>query len=314
MHQKFQVSTEFSIQPAEKRQSEDKGVFFETQRGRLGRIAYGLLGSPSDAEDVVQDAYLRFELTGEEKLKSREAWLTTVVTRLAIDKLRSASRQREVYPGTWLPEPVVANRNQEQLQMSRSELTVALLFVLEQLRPVERAVFLLREAFEISYREIAQIVESTETSCRQMYVRARERVQRESGAASYDLAGKKAIVERYATAISEGDEQKLIDAVTEDVILFSDGGGKIAANINPIYGSGKMVRFLKGVLRKFPFDKLEHLPAIVNGEPGLLLLRNGTLDSVLAFRFDRNRISAIYNVRNPDKLRGIDLNRESVRF
>ena len=313
MHQKAQVSTEYSASAVENRQIEEKGAFFEAQRGRLGRIAYGVLGSSSDAEDVVQDAYLRFELTGEEQLKSREAWLTTVVTRLAIDRLRSASHQREIYPGTWLPEPVVEVRNQEELQVDRSELTVGLLFVLERLRPVERAVFLLREAFDTSYHDIAQIVERSEPACRQMYVRARERVQRESGG-SYDFAGKEAMVERYVTAILEGDEQKLIDAVTEDVILFSDGGGKIAANINPIYGADKMVRFLKGVLRKFPFDKLEYRPAIVNGEPGLLVLRNGKLDSVLAFRFNRDRIGAIYNVRNPDKLRGIDLSCESVRF
>lgn len=298
----------------ENRQLEEKGAFFEEQRGRLGRIAYGVLGSSSEAEDVVQDAYVRFELTGEEQLKSREAWLTTVVTRLAIDRLRSASHRREVYPGTWLPEPVVEVRNQEESQVERSELTLGLLFVLERLRPVERAVFLLRESFETSYRDIAQIVERPEAACRQIYLRARERVQRESGQDSYDFAGKEAMVERYATAIFEGDEQKLIDAVTEDVILFSDGGGKIAANINPIYGAKKMVRFIKGVLRKFPFDKLEHHPAIVNGEPGLLVLRNGKLDSVLAFRFDRNRISAIYNVRNPDKLTGIDLNCESAGF
>lgn len=314
MHQKFQVSTEYSAHPGQDRQLEDKGVFFETQRGRLGRIAYGLLGSSSDAEDVVQDAYLRFELTGEEQLKSREAWLTTVVTRLAIDRLRSASHQREVYPGTWLPEPVVEVRNQEQFQMDRSELTLGLLFVLERLRPVERAVFLLREAFDTAYRDIAQIVERPETACRQMYIRARERVQRESGGGPYDFAGKEAMVERYATAILEGDEQKLIDAVTEDVILFSDGGGKVAANINPIYGADKTARFIWGVLRKFPLDKLAYVPAVVNGEPGLLVLRNGKLDSVLAFRFDRDRISAIYGIRNPDKLGRIDINRESDRF
>jgi RNA polymerase sigma-70 factor (ECF subfamily) len=189
-----------------------------------------------------------------------------------------------------------------------------LLFVLERLRPVERAVFLLREAFETSYRDIAQIVDRPEAACRQMYVRARERVQRESGGGSYDFAGKEAMVERYVTAILEEDEQKLIDAVTEDVILYSDGGGKVAANINPIYGADKMARFVKGVLRKFPFDNLEYRPTIVNGEPGLLVLRNGKLDSLLAFCFDRERIRAIYNVRNPDKLRKIDVSCESARF
>lgn len=261
----------------------------------------------------MQDAYLRFELTGEE-LKSREAWLTTVVTRLAIDRLRSASHQREIYPGTWLPEPTVEMRNQEELQVDRSELTVGLLFVLEQLRPVERAVFLLREAFDMPYRDIAPIVERAETACRQMYIRARERVQRESGNGFPDMTGKAAMVERYATAILEGDEQKLIEAVTEDVILFTDGGGKVAANINPIYGAIKMARFVKGVLRKFPFDKLEYRPTLVNGEPGLLALRNGKLDSVLAFRFDRKRISAVYGIRNPDKLRSVNISCESARF
>jgi RNA polymerase sigma-70 factor (ECF subfamily) len=299
------VSQELSFSSGEGRQLEDKGAFFETQRGRLNRIAYGILGSSTDAEDVVQEAYLRFELTGGE-LKSREAWLTTVVTRLAIDRLRSASHQREVYPGTWLPEPVVEVRNQEQLQVARSELTVGLLFVLEQLRPVERAVFLLRETFDIPYREVASIVERSETACRQMYLRARERVQREAGAFR-DIAGKEAMVERYATAILEGDEQKLIEAVTEDVILFSDGGGKVEANLNPIYGVAKMVRFVRGVLRKFPFDKLERRPALVNGEPGLLVLRNGKLDSVLAFRFEKDRISAVYGIRNPDKLRRVTI-------
>jgi RNA polymerase sigma-70 factor (ECF subfamily) len=283
-------------------QSEEKALFFEQQRRRLARIAYGLLGSMSEAEDAVQDAYIRFELADTDQLHSREAWLTTVVTRIAIDRLRSASHQRELYPGTWLPEPILDLRDQEQDQISRSELSVALLFLLERLEPLERAVFLLREVFEIPYRDIAEVVDKSDAACRQMYVRARARLQQQGGDANYTFAEKKAMVDRYAAAILENDEQKLIEAVTDDVIFFSDSGGKVPAALNPIYGVAKLVRFINGLTRKLGPGYFSRTPVAVNGEPGILVLQNGEIDTLMAFRFRGNRISAIYGIRNPDKL------------
>ncbi|MFZ0593656.1 MAG: RNA polymerase sigma factor SigJ [Bryobacteraceae bacterium] len=286
---------------------EAKAHFFEQQRPRLLRLAYGLLGSRAEAEDVVQDAYIRFELADAAQLENREGWLTTVVTRIAIDRLRSASHQREVYPGTWLPEPLVELRSQEQKEITRSELSIALLFLLEQLAPAERAVFLLRAAFEIPYREVARIVDRPETACRQIYIRARRRVEGERGAAAPDFAAKRKMVDRYATAILEEDERKLIEAVTEDVIFFSDGGGKVPVNVNPIVGVDRLLRFARGLGRKYGPESFSRMQVVVNGEPGLLVFLNGRADTVTAFRFDESRISAIYGIRNPDKLMRLPL-------
>ena len=156
--------------------------------------------------------------------------------------------------------------------------------------------------FEIPYRDIAEVVDKSDAACRQMYVRARTRVQQDRVGANYTFAEKRAMVDRYAAAILENDEQKLIEAVTDDVIFFSDSGGKVPAAVNPIHGVAKLVRFIDGLARKLGLERLSQMPAVVNGEPGVLALQNGEADTLMAFEFRNNRISAIYGIRNPDKL------------
>ena len=281
---------------------DSRTALFEQQRPRLLQVAYGLLGTRADAEDIVQDAYLRLGRIDPESLRNPEGWLTTVVTHLALDRLRSARHQREVYVGSWLPEPFVEFRNPEQEQITRSNISIAVLFLLEQLRPQERAIFLLREVFDVSYSMIAEVIGKSEQTCRQILSRTRSRIDELSKRTTADFNTKAELVERYADAILSGDEQKLLTLMTDDAVLYSDGGGKIAANINPIYGVERIIRLIQGLGAKNA-GRYSRIAVLVNGEPGLLSLLDGKPDTVLAFEFEGNRIARLFGIRNPDKLK-----------
>jgi RNA polymerase sigma-70 factor (ECF subfamily) len=277
-------------------------ALFERQRPRLVQLAYGLLGTRADAEDIVQDAYLRLDRVDPESLRNPEGWLTTVVTHLALDRLRSARHQREVYVGCWLPEPFVEFRNPEQEQITRSNISIAILFLLEQFRPQERAVFLLREVFDVSYSTIAEVIGKSEQTCRQILSRTRSRIDELSKRTTADFSSKAELVGRYADAILSGDERKLLALMPDDAVLYSDGGGKIAANINPIYGVDRIIRLIQGLAAKNA-GRYSRVAVLVNGEPGLLSLLDGKPDTVLAFEFEGKRIARVFGIRNPDKLR-----------
>jgi len=281
---------------------DSRTALFEKQRPRLLQLAYGLLGTRADAEDIVQDAFLRLGRIDPESLRNPEAWLTTVVTHLALDRLRSARHQREVYVGSWIPEPFVEYRNPEQEQITRSNLSIAILFLLERLRPQERAVFLLREVFDVSYIAIAGIIGKSEQTCRQIFSRTRSRIDELSKSTPADFTTKAELVDRYAEAILSGDEQSLLALMTDDAVLYSDGGGKVAATINPIYGAKRIIRLIQGLGAKNA-GRYSRIAVLVNGEPGLLSLLDGKADSVLAFEFEGNRIARIFGIRNPDKLK-----------
>lgn len=281
---------------------DSRATLFEQQRPRLLQLAYGMLGARADAEDIVQDAFLRLGRVDPESLRNPEGWLTTVVTHLALDRLRSASRQREVYVGSWIPEPFVEFRNPEQEQIAKSNISIAILFLLEQLRPQERAVFLLREVFDISYSTIAEIIGKSEQTCRQIFSRTRSRIDELSKHTDADFDTKAELVDRYADAILSGDEQKLLALMTDDAVFYSDGGGKVAANINPIYGVERIIRFIRGLGAKYA-GRYSRIAVLVNGEPGLLTLLDGKPDTVLAFEFEHNRIARTFGIRNPDKLK-----------
>jgi RNA polymerase sigma-70 factor (ECF subfamily) len=281
---------------------DSRAALFEQERPRLLQLAYGLLGTRADAEDVVQDAFLRLGRVDPQSLRNPEGWLTTVVTHLALDGLRSARRQREVYVGSWIPEPFVEYRNPEQEQVTRSNLSIAILFLLEQLRPQERAVFLLREIFDVSYAAIADMIGKSEQTCRQILSRTRSRIDELSRRTTADFNTRAELVERYADAILSGDERSLMALMTGDAVLYSDGGGKIAANINPIYGAERILRLIQG-LRAKNAGRYSHTAVLVNGEPGLLTLLDGKPDTVLAFEFEGNHIARMFGVRNPDKLK-----------
>jgi RNA polymerase sigma-70 factor (ECF subfamily) len=215
-------------------------LLFERERRRLLSVAYGLLGSLAEAEDVLQDAYLRLDQTDFASIRRPEAWLTTVVSRLALDRLRSARHRRESYPGEWLPEPVFDAPLAEQVEITRARLSVACLHLLEKLQPQERAVFVLREVFEYGYREIAGMLGKSEAACRQLMTRARARLGREEPRQPADQASLRPVVDRFISALKAGDEQALLNLLAPDAVLFADGGGKVPSVLNPIYGADRI--------------------------------------------------------------------------
>jgi len=275
-------------------------------RKRLLSLAYGYVGSLTEAEDLVQEALLRVQQSNTQSIRNKEAWLTTVVTHLAIDKLRSAQHRREVYPGEWLPEPVFGAPTPEQDAITRSRLTLGLLYLLEKLAPEQRAVFVLREVFEYSYERIAEITEKSEAACRQLMVRARTALERsrEQPPVSSKIAN--SVVSRFLLALSRGDEKELLGVITDDAILVGDGGGKVPSILNPVYGADRIIRFFFGVAKKLGHGWEVH-PAIVNSGPGLVTYMDGHLSSVTSLEFEAERIRAMYSVSNPDKLRSYQL-------
>jgi RNA polymerase sigma-70 factor (ECF subfamily) len=272
-----------------------------SERKRLLSLAYGYLGSLVDGEDIVQEALLRLEQSDPASIKNVEAWLTTVVTRLSIDKLRSAQHRREVYPGEWLPEPIFKAPTPEQEAITRSRLSVALLYLLEKLEPEQRVVFVLREVFEHSYRSIAGITNKSEAACRQLMVRARAALDRPKQAPPVPQAIASSIVSRFIDALLNGDEKELLGIITKDAVLVGDGGGKVPSIFNPVYGADRITRFFLGVRGKHG-SVFAIRPATVNSGPGMLTYRDGQLISVASVSIHDDRIAAIYSVSNPDKI------------
>ena len=272
---------------------------FERERPRLLSIAYGFLGSLSEAEDVLQEAYLRLERTDAAAIQEPAAWLTTVVSRLALDELRSARRRRETYVGEWLPEPVFQAPLPEQELITRSRLSVAFLHLLERLEPEQRAVLVLREVFELSYREIAPILGKSEAACRQLMTRARARLEPESAVAAE--APDPGQVDRFIAALNSGDQQELLNLLTPSAVFLGDGGGKTPSVLNPIYGAEKVARFFIGLGRKYP-GRFSSASASINGELGVLTWSGGELSSATTLVWAGGRVVRLYSVRNPDKL------------
>jgi RNA polymerase sigma-70 factor (ECF subfamily) len=273
---------------------------YQIERRRLLSLAYGYLGSLVEGEDIVQEALLRLEQSNPESIRNPEAWLTTVVTRLCIDKLRSAQRRKEVYPGEWLPEPVFDAPTPEQDAITRSRLSMGLLYLLEKLEPEQRVVFVLREVFEHSYQSIAEIVGKSEAACRQLMVRARAVMERsrEVPLASRTVAA--SVVSRFIDALARGDEKALLGLLARDSVLVGDGGGKVPSIVNPLYGADHIARFFLGIWRKA--GSFDIRPATVNSGPGMLTYREGQLVSVASVSIEDGCIVAIYSVNNPDKI------------
>jgi RNA polymerase sigma-70 factor, ECF subfamily len=276
-------------------------ILFERQRKRLLSLAYGFLGSLVEAEDVVQDAYVRVKQAATDSVRNPEAWLTTVVSRIAIDRLRSAKRRRETYPGEWLPEPVLQSTSQEQDAITQSRLSIALLYLLEKLEPEQRAVFLLREVFDHSYKTIAEIVGKSEAACRQIMTRTRVMLEATRPGALTPTPVSNSLVSEVLNALTAGDEQTLLQLIAPEAVLITDGGGKVPSAMNPIYGVDRILRFFFGLRRKYG-DVFAFLPATVNSEPGFTTKKNGHFFSVAAFAVEQGRVAAIYSVSNPDKL------------
>jgi RNA polymerase sigma-70 factor, ECF subfamily len=275
---------------------------FEAHRPLLFSIAYRMLGSASEAEDVMQDTWLRALQDEHADVRSPRAYLTTIVTRLCIDHLRSAERTRMEYPGPWLPEPL-AEPNQEPVELA-SSLTTAFLVLLEQLAPTERAVFLLREVFELDFDEIARSVGKSEANTRQILTRARGRLRGSRPRFTVSRRESEEIVRRFRHACVTGNVDELMAVLHTDAELVADGGGKAAAAPRPVLGAHGIAEFVIHVVGKMLWSESDPQLVTINGAPGLLLRHPISGNGTYSFDIADGRIRAIYVVRNPDKLRG----------
>ncbi len=276
---------------------------FEQHRELLFGLAYRMLSSVADAEDVVQDAYLRWRAAREDNVQSPKAYLTTVATRLAIDRLRTLRRERETYVGPWLPEPVTTPSAQPPSRVELAEsLSLAFLVLLENLQPVERAVFLLHEVFQYNHDEIASIVEKSPDNCRQILSRARKQLT--LGKPRFDPRPERqqALLEQFLVTCQSGDLSALVGMLTEDVVVYSDGGGKASAARVPIRGADKVSRLLRGLARKAGPDIVVRFQNF-NGQLAIVRYQAGeTRDVTLLETAADGRIRTICSIRNPEKL------------
>jgi RNA polymerase sigma-70 factor (ECF subfamily) len=288
-------------------QMDEAGQVHAELRPLLFSIAYRMLGSVAEAEDVVQEAFLRWHrvLTAGTQVESPKAYLAAVTTRLAIDHLRAARARRESYVGPWLPEPLVTEMEADVAQHAEmaDSLSMAFLILLESLSPLERAVFLLREVFEYGYDEIAQIVGKSETNCRQIFTRARHRIQ--AGTPRFEASKQEEaeLSRRFFAACQRGDMEALLELLTADAVFVGDGGGKGQGLKQPVRGRDRIGRLLLGLFARGAHLGVRLRLVEVNGQPGAVNLdAEGRLISVLALDVAGGRIRAILSVVNPDKL------------
>jgi RNA polymerase sigma-70 factor (ECF subfamily) len=276
---------------------------FEAVRSRLFGLAYRMLGSRADAEDIVQETYVRWHGAAGTAIENPEAWLVTSATRLAIDRLRRLKTEREAYVGPWLPEPLVGAAPDRDLDLA-ADLSMAMLTLLETLAPEERAAFLLHDVFDVDYVRIAAILDKSEAACRQIVHRARERVRGSRKRFESTESDKRALLERFKAAVEASDEAALVGIFAADAVWTADGGGKRAAGPRPLVGVDQIVRLLLGLRRNYWTPDRELAIVDVNGEPGLCIRDGDTITAVMAFDAAEGRIAAVYAVLNPDKLPG----------
>jgi RNA polymerase sigma-70 factor, ECF subfamily len=278
---------------------------FNDLRPLLFSIAYRMLGTVMDAEDMVQETFLRWQGCDYQGIQSPKAWLSTVITRLCINQLNSARVQRETYVGPWLPEPLMSAPQAapaENTGLSDS-LSLAFLVLLESLAPTERAVFILREVFNYEFFEIAPIVEKTESNCRQILTRARKSIEERRPRFDVSPESAEQLIQQFEEAIETGNLDNLLQLLAEDVVLVSDGGGKARALLRPILGADHVARLLIGAAKKFGTGPQVRRRALINGLPGTISFENNRLARVLAFGIRNRRIQSLFIIANPDKLR-----------
>ena len=268
---------------------------YESLRPLAFSIAYRMLGSVSEAEDVVQEGLLRLHRA--DGVEHPKAFVATVVTRLSIDELRSARARRESYVGPWLPEPIVTESRPDD-----ESLSMALLVTLEALTPVERAVFLLHDVFDYGYEEIAEIVGKTRENCRQLALRARRHVEARRARFEPSREQREALAARFFEAIREGDLDGLVELLAEDAVATGDGGGKAAARKTPLHGGEKIARFMLGLMRLAERDRYVFDFCEINGRPGALIRQDGRVVSALCLELADGHVTEFLSVANPDKL------------
>jgi len=275
---------------------------FEEQRSVLFGLAYRMLGSVADAEDIVQESYLRWQAIDRASVQSPRAFLITVATRLAVDQLRRRKRERETYIGPWLPEPLVTDDRADDCAEMAESLSLAFLTLLEKLQPLERAVFLLHEVFQYSHDDIAAIVEKSRENCRQILSRARQHLAARRSRFRPEPAQQQALLGQFLETCRSGDVSALARLLVEDAVMVSDGGGKASAAKKIVRGAAIVARALVGLAKKKSVG-FETRFATINGVTSLLLCTPEFVDTVVNFEFTADgRISAVHIVRNPDKL------------
>ncbi|MNS41433.1 ECF RNA polymerase sigma factor SigJ [compost metagenome] len=292
---------------------------YDSYRPLLFSLAYRMLGSVMEAEDIVQEAFLYVNETKPDHILNPKAYLCKIVTNRCIDYLRSASKQREVYVGPWLPEPLVMNedtrKGPDELYTHKESISTAYLLLLQQLSWTERAVFLLREVLQYDYNEIAEIVGKSSTNCRQIFRRAKSALTRipitDTDSEEVALPVKPTVmeqasdaVEQFVQALLSGDVNALLNIIKTDAVLYSDGGGKVTAAVRPILGAERIAMFFSGLLAKPP-EGFSYSVTGVNGDIGIVTYTNGHPLNVVTFQVQEGQIANIYLVVNPDKLKHI---------
>jgi RNA polymerase sigma-70 factor (ECF subfamily) len=278
---------------------------FVAHRNLLFTVAYEMLGSAADAEDVLQETWLRWVKADLAQVRDPRAYLVRITTRQALNRLRSMKRRKEAYVGPWLPEPLLTAPDMaENVELAES-VSMAIMLVLETLSPTERAVFVLREAFDVSYDEIAAAVDKTPAAVRQIAHRARQHVDARRPREVVSPRETRAALESFQRAIETGDPQALLDVLAPDVVLVADGGGVKQAALRPVIGAEKVTRLFFGGLGKTD-GALTSAPTLINGSPALVVRLDGGMDGIMAIRVEDAQITGIYYVRNPEKLSRVE--------
>jgi RNA polymerase sigma-70 factor, ECF subfamily len=278
---------------------------YDQHRGLLLSIAYRMLGSSADAEDMLQETFIRWQQAADADIHSPRAFLVTIISRLCINHLQSARVEREEYVGEWLPEPLVAGPLDTDLSGTAridESLSMAFLVLLERLSPLERAIFLLREIFDYEYREIARILSQSEANCRQILHRARQHIAEVRPRFDASLQEREELLHTFLEATASGDFDALVSLLSSTVVFHSDGGGKAPALPNPIYGAQNVARAILGGIHKLAPKNLVRRMAQVNGQPGIVSYLDGRPYAVFTLHVERGLIQNLYIVTNPEKL------------
>jgi RNA polymerase sigma-70 factor, ECF subfamily len=290
--------------------ADSREAIFTEHRPQLFSIAYRMLGSAADTEDIVQDCYLRWRNVGDADVQSPRQYLTSIVTHLCINHLQSARVRREQYIGPWLPEPVVTRSLADPVELAES-LTMAFLVMLESLSPVERAVFLLSEVFDYSMDETAAMVDKTPANCRQILHRARQAVAQRKQRYVVPDDSAEAVLKRFEEAIRAGNIQELMNVLDQDVVLYGDGGGKVQAALKPVRGATNVAKFFVGIAKKGALDGIVPVFVELNRQPALINYVDGLVRNAVVFDMAEGRIRGIYSVANPEKLEALNKENQS---
>jgi RNA polymerase sigma-70 factor (ECF subfamily) len=264
----------------------------------LFTIAYNMVGDVAAAEDLVQDTFEQWLRTEPEEVRQVKPYLSRILINKAIDKLKKLNKEREAYKGLWMPQPLLTEDGMED----ENTLEYAVLFLLEKLNPYERAVFVLKEVFSFAHQEIATALNITIDSCRQLLHRAKEKVRTPGKQKQAEIRKQQELLEAFLLAVYQKNFDKLHEIFINDIVMYQDGGGKVAAALKPISGFSKIIKFLEGVMNLEPEAVFDIKPVQMNGERGIIIFRNGLLDSVLSIEIEQEKISKLFFIRNPDKI------------